>query len=172
MNWLGKKISKHISELDTVLDLGCGIMQSTTGIYDNKESMECRTILGVELVKKYLDKVKYHYPTIRSDVLHSDELFVDDSYDVVLCLDTLEHLDLGGAVYLLKEMKRIARRIVIIYTPLKFDKNGDNVDNAWGIGENELQKHNCLITPDILDKMGYKNEITEIEGNLFGVYEK
>ena len=30
MNWLGKLIQKHVNSNDTVLDLGCGIMQATT----------------------------------------------------------------------------------------------------------------------------------------------
>jgi len=147
-------------------------MQATTDIYDGKKTMKCKTILGVELVEKYLDKVKFYYPTIKTDVLKAPDLFMNNSYDVILCLDVLEHLNLSGSLYLLEQMKRITRHTVIVYTPLKFDENGDNIENAWNMGRNEFQKHKCLITSDHLDTLGYKHEVTETDGNLFGVYEK
>ena len=171
MNWMGEKIKKYVNKKDIVLDLGCGIMQATTGIYDGKKSLKCKTILGVELVEKYIDKVKYHYPTIRTDVRDTD-LFMDDSYDVVICTDVLEHLPLTKSIDLLKEMKRITRHTVIIYTPKEYEENGDNVENAWNLGRNILQHHKCLITPEILKSEGYSVEVTKIDGNLFGVWKK
>ena len=169
MNWLGKIIQSNIHKNDIVLDLGCGIMQATTGIYDGKKSLKCRTILGVEMVEKYLDKVKPYYPTVKLNVKDTNR-FVDDSYDVVICLDVLEHLELQYAVELLKEMKRIARKKVIIYTPKSFDHNGDNISNAWGLGENHLQQHHCLVTEKILNDLGYRTAITEIDHNILGVW--
>lgn len=169
MNWLGKKISKYIHKNDIILDLGCGIMQATTGIYDGKKSIKCKTILGVELHDVYLDKVKLYYPTIKMNVLDIHR-FVDNSYDVILCIDVLEHLELDDATYLLKQMKKIARRTVIIYTPREFDYNGDNTSNAWGLGENKLQGHKSLITEKLLNELGYHTEITDIDSNILGVY--
>lgn len=169
MNWLGKKIQKHIHKNDIVLDLGCGIMQATTGIYDGKKSIKCKTILGVELVEKYLDRVKFHYPTINLDVRHSN-YFPDQSFDVVLCTDVLEHLPENDMIELLQDMRRIARKYVIVYTPKEFNHNGDNVENAWNMGENKLQQHQCLVSEELLNNLGYMTEITDIDHNIFGVW--
>ena len=187
MNWLGKLIKQHVDKNDTVLDLGCGIMQATTNILEvrslrkpkgllkslaNREkTLECKTILGVELVDKYLDRIKTKYPTIKTDVRNT-ELFVDNSFDVVICTDVLEHLVVDDAIILLKEMKRIARKKVVIYTPLKWNSNGDNVENAWGMGENKLQGHKSVIPIDVLHNLSYTTTLTEIDGNIFGVYTK
>ena len=154
-----------------MLDLGCGIMQATTGIYDGKKSLKCKTILGVELVEKYLDKVKISYPTIKTDVLNT-KIFHDESYDVVLCLDVLEHLKKDDMIFLLSEMKRITRKKVIVYTPKEFDSNGDNIHDAWGLGENKLQQHQCLVTENTLHDRGYSVKITDIDNNILGIYNK
>lgn len=169
MNWLGEIVQKNVGKNDIVLDLGCGIMQATTGIYDGKKSLKCKTILGVELVEKYLDRVKQHYPTVKMNVMDTDK-FVDGSYDVVICLDVLEHLEMPYAMELLREMKRIARNKVLVYTPRNFDHNGDNVNNAWGMGENQLQHHHCLVTEKMLNDLGYRTVITKIDKNILGIW--
>ena len=187
MNWLGKLIKQHVDKTDTVLDLGCGIMQATTNILESRslrkpkgllkslvnreKNLECKTILGVELVDKYLDRIKIKYPTIKTDVRNT-YLFVDNSFDVIICTDVLEHLVIDDAIKLLKEMKRIARKKVVIYTPLKWDSNGDNVENAWGMGENKLQSHKSIIPRGILHDLGYETLLTKTDGNIFGVYKK
>ena len=77
-----------------VLDLGCGIMQATTdirGTPGNEGNLNCRTILGVDVFSKYLDQIKFEYPTLNIEITNTD-IFVDQSYDVVICLDVLEHL--------------------------------------------------------------------------------
>jgi SAM-dependent methyltransferase len=172
MNWMGKKIQKFVGKKDTVLDLGCGIMQATTGIYDGGKSLKCREILGVEYVWKYVDRVKQHYPVICDRVEEAISLFADNSFDVVICIDVLEHLDESDARTVLQNMKRIARKYAIIYTPKEWHENGDNVENAWGMGENSFQAHKCLVTEEMLKEYGYESEITEIDHNLFGVYKK
>ncbi len=172
MNRLGKMIQKHIEPDDTVLDLGCGIMQATTDIVGVKENLKCKLIVGVELVSKYLDRIKDKYPTINTDVRNTN-LFVDDSYDVVICTDVLEHLKLDDAIDLLKEMKRIARKKVVIYTPLLMESNEENVHDGWGMGENELQRHQCVVPHDALQDLGYEIALADIDGgNTFGVYTK
>jgi len=171
MNWLGKIVSSHIDKNDIVLDLGCGIMQATTGFLDGGKSVKCKTILGVELIEKYLDVIKKTYPTIKNDVRNT-HLFMDDSFDVVLCIDIIEHLEPEDAHYLIDEMKRIARKKVIIYTPSKWITNEENIDNAWGLGENQYQKHLSYITPKEYEKMGFVVSFPEPDKNTFAVWLK
>ena len=58
MNWLGHLVQKEVSIFDTVLDLGCGIMQATGGL-------QARSILGADLVDAYLDQIKKHVATVK-----------------------------------------------------------------------------------------------------------
>lgn len=168
MNWLGKKSQKYVKRNDIVLDLGCGIMQATTN-YSGWGNLKCKAVLGVDLFDRYLQEIYTKYPTVKTNVLNT-KLFIDNSYDVVLCLDVLEHLELEQADHLLKEMKRIARRNVVIYTPYEFKSNEEHVNNVWGMGENKLQSHKCLVTKGLLAKHHYRAEHVGADNNLFAVW--
>lgn len=173
MNWLGKIVQEYVGPTDIVLDLGCGIMQATTdirGTPGNEGNLKCHTVLGVDVFGTYLDKIKYEYPTINTEVTNT-RLFVDQSFDVVICLDVLEHLPtIEAADRLLKEMKRIARKYVVVYTPSEFDPNEDHVHDSWGLGENKYQKHCILVSEEMLHKHGYETRIMPVDGNSLGVY--
>lgn len=162
-NWLGGLIQKEITVNDTVLDLGCGIMQATYPV-------TCKSILGVDIWQKYLDFMKDKIPTVKMDMSEIDR-FMDNSYDVVLCLDVLEHLEYDLALQVLDDMKDICRKKVIIYTPRHFDKNEQNPEGAWGLGENKHQQHISLILKMDLLKRRYtvKNPMGD---GLYGKYIK
>lgn len=191
MNWLGRLVQQHVTNYDTVLDLGCGVMQATTDTlydkvstkrqiadrlhykmkYSQKGNLECKSILGCDIHRKYLDKIKDRFNTIS---LKMDELdrFVDNSFDVVLCLDVLEHLELMQAMKAVDEMKRIARKKVIIYTPSVWDDNSEHVEDAWELGENQHQQHHCLVPFEELKKSGFAVSFPEPDKNTFAVYTK
>ena len=154
MNWLGDEIQKYVSHDDIVLDLGCGIMQATSDTI-TKGSLSCKTILGVEIVEKYVDRIKEKYPTIIGNVTDTS-MFANDSFDVVICIDVLEHLEKEEALHVIGEMQRIARKHVIVYTPREFKANEENEDNAWGMGKNEYQLHKCLVDENNLTSLGFK----------------
>lgn len=180
MNWLGKIIQKEITKDDTVLDLGCGIMQATTNslqqklekrwlfIKDQKE-IECKSLLGCDIVDKYLDVAKKHFPVIH---LEMDELhrFMDLSFDVVICIDVLEHLLKVQAYNTINEMKRIARKKIIVYTPSKEITNEEHVEDAWGLGYNELQLHKSFISSEELQSLGFKTSFPEPDKNTLGIF--
>lgn len=171
MNWLGKLIQEYVKPTDIVLDLGCGIMQATTdslGTLGNEGNLVCKTILGVDVHQPYLDRIKGRYPTLRLDVRRTD-VFVDDSYDVVLCTDVLEHLPKPDALRILAEMERIARKYVIAYTPAEFHDNDEHVHEAWGMTDNEQQRHLSLVSQSEFKKFGYRIKTTDIDHNTLAV---
>ena len=147
MNWLGTMIQKHIGLNDAVLDLGCGVMSATDGL-------KAKSILGVDIWDKYLNAIKDRFQTIKLSMIETDR-FMDQSYDVVICLDVLEHLNYNLAFKMLGECKRIARKKVIIYTPSKHKDNSNAENNAWGLGECEYQKHISVLTLDDFKLEGY-----------------
>lgn len=192
MNWLGRIIQKEILEDDIVLDLGCGIMQATTDILNQtkfastrylldminykmensmKGNLKCRSILGCDIWDKYLQSTSMRYPTVK---LSMDELgkFVDGSYDIVICLDVLEHLELDTSIRAIEEMKRITRKKVIIYTPSKYIDNNEHVKDSWHMGSNQYQAHRCFVNPHLLQDMGFKTSFPKPDYNTLGVYIK
>lgn len=173
MNWLGHLIQKQIGKSDTVLDVGCGIMQATTDILNSKKRfgrdiLQCKHLLGCDVYPDYLNKASAYFPTVRLAVNELDR-FVDNSYDVVICLDVLEHIELDDALWAMRQMERIARKKVIIYTPSTFHKNEDNAKDAWNMGANSLQLHRCFLSPDILESEGYEVSFPEPDRNTLAI---
>lgn len=162
MNWLGLQVQEHIANSDTVLDLGCGIMQAS-------DDMVSKFILGVDIWDKYLDNIKHLHPTIRVSMEETDR-FMDNSYDVVICLDVVEHLEKELALKVINECKRICRKKAIIYTPSEFKDNLQAVPDAWGLGENPHQEHLCVLNHDDFVSRGYRTSIVTDNG-IFGVYD-
>lgn len=159
MNWLGTLIQPLVDKDDSILDVGCGIMQAT-------DELKCKNILGCDLFPKYLVHIKDRFQTVKISASELDR-FMDKSYDIVMCLDVLEHLEKTKAVNVISELKRISRKKVIIYTPKEYNDNNESVENAWGLGYNEAQSHKCVI--DRSDLIGF--DINEIEGGYFAVWD-
>jgi len=194
MNWLGELIQKEILPTDTVLDLGCGIMQATTDsltktsrkrfarsdlllnyFRDVKnlttQSLVCKSLLGCELIDKYLEKAKNYFPVIKFDLTDNNQfdIFKDNSFDVVIALDVVEHIEHNQTLKIIGHMERIARKKIIIYTPAKFETNEKNVENAWGMGVNPFQEHKCYIPPTRFESWGYRVTFPEPDKNTLAI---
>lgn len=146
MNVLSRYLAEHITSTDRVLDLGCGVMNPT-------DKINCKSILGVDIFKNYLEFIKRDQQVILMKMDETNK-FLDESFDIVLALDIVEHLEYPDAIRLIYECKRISRRKAIIFTPNVFEDNKINIE-AWGLGHNELQEHKCVVPPGILKEMGF-----------------
>jgi 2-polyprenyl-3-methyl-5-hydroxy-6-metoxy-1,4-benzoquinol methylase len=163
INWLGELVQEKISNEDTVLDLGCGIQQA------NDEIM-AKCVLGVDIWETYLNHIKDNIQTVKLSMAETDR-FMDNSYDVVICLDVVEHLDKELALKVIDECKRIARKRAVIYTPSEFKDNMSAVSNAWNLGENPHQKHLCVLDLNDFNSRGYYTQIVTDNG-IFAIWEK
>jgi len=75
--------------------------------------------VGVDIFKPYLSEA-------RKQKIHDDYVLCDirkipikgETFDIILCLEVLEHLEKENSHQLLGEMERIVTRQVIISTPL------------------------------------------------------
>lgn len=175
MNWLGRHLQSYISKDDTVLDVGCGIMQATTDVLNGKKSLlgkrdilQCKHLLGIDPHRDYLKVACKTFPVVQMKVNELDR-FVDNSYDVVICLDVLEHIELDDALWAMHQMERIARKKVIIYTPSTFHQNEQNAKDAWNMGANSLQLHRCFLSPDIFKARQYDVSFPEPDRNTLAV---
>lgn len=145
MNWLGRRVDSLIGRDDTVLDIGCGLVQP--GIFGRRH-------LGVDGFRPALQTIATKIPTIHGTAPGILEKFVDRSFDVVLLLDVLEHLHKISAMKTVTEAERIARKYVVICTPRGFIPQEGFADG--GLPENPLQKHVCGFEETELRELGYK----------------
>lgn len=167
MNWLGEIVQSLVTDNDTVLDLGCGIMQATI-------DLQCKSIVGVDIFPRYLEEIKHLHSTMHLSVTESC-VFLDQSYDVVTCLDVLEHLEKSEALQTVRECKRICRKAAILYTPQVFRANYQSPGGAWGLGDNIYQLHRCILLREELESEGYKVSVPELNNpteSMLAVYER
>ena len=140
-------------------------------LFRSIDGLSCWSYLGLDAWMPYLESIKSKQNVIQFD-LEKDSLerFPDKSYDVVICLDVLEHLSLERVAYVLDNMKRIARKTVIIFTPSTFKDNHSATENAWDLGPCPFQKHKCLVPYDLLESKGFRVRMDNADNAYFGVF--
>ena len=109
-------------ELKSVLDVGCG--RGMTGclvrIY-----REPTRLVAVDAFKPYLDfveKLGVYDSVLQLDVSKSRLPFEDKEFDVVLCLEVVEHLKKEEGLRLLSELERVGKRVIISTPGLFFNQ--------------------------------------------------
>ncbi len=76
-------------------------------------------VVGIDIFKSYLDEAKgkgVYQELILGDVRHLP--LKDKSFDVVICMEVLEHLEKVDGEKLLGELERVAKRQVLLSTPV------------------------------------------------------
>ncbi|MDD2646406.1 MAG: methyltransferase domain-containing protein [Patescibacteria group bacterium] len=115
------KLKKEILDsCKTVLDLGCG-EQSPIKLFSDKLEYS----LGIDNFVPYIERSKnsrIHSDYLISNVFDACRKIKDKSFDCVVALDLIEHLDKTDGLKLIKEAERIAKKRVIIFTPNGFLK--------------------------------------------------
>lgn len=119
------EIEKHLEDCTTILDVGCG-GNSPIGLLEEKY-----TTMGVDAYKPSIDeskKRKIHNDYILGDIKKLNSLVKEKSFDAVVALDVIEHLEKNDGYKLLDNMERAARKKVILVTPNGFipQYNKDN----------------------------------------------
>jgi SAM-dependent methyltransferase len=148
MNDHGKIIYSHIDASDTVLDLGCGILQE----FGYKPPVN--KYLGVDAFDPYLRKIADQgVMTVRGKLPDFCESFLDSSWDVVLLIDVIEHLTKDDGFKVLDHVERIAKKCVIIDTPNGFEPQKGWA--AWNLPHCDLQEHLSGWTDKEFNVRGY-----------------
>lgn len=139
-NWLLGSSSK------TFLDVGCGQglpMRLIKLRYKNINSV------GVDLFKPYIDfckKKKIYDKYLLCDIRKLP--FKNKTFDVVMSYQVIEHLTKKDALRLVKKMESLAKKIVIISTPVG--------KTSYHADDNHLQFHKSFFYPEEFEKIGYK----------------
>lgn len=155
MNWLGRLIQPEVSKEDIVLDIGCGLMQSTFGL-------ECKDHVGFEVYEPYIKILK----SAGIDVNNADITNIEfqSKADVALILDVIEHMQKSDGLKLIDQLKTVVNKI-IIYTPKEFVSNDGDLTNPY-------QEHKCLWTEEEFKLMGFETQLTKIDGNILAIWRK
>lgn len=138
-------VANHLQDCKTALDLGCGrgkgsLIEVTPITYS----------VGVDIFKPYLEesKAKGVYSNhILADITKIE--FKQESFDVVLALEVVEHLAKEDALLLMLKMEKWARRKVVITTP-----NGLMFQDSYD--DNPYQVHKTGFSIDKFKKNGYR----------------
>jgi SAM-dependent methyltransferase len=143
LNTVCRKIDKKGKSL---LDAGCG--KGAPLQYLNRKGTYWA--VGADIFEPYLRQCRIklvHNDYVLCDI--SRLPFKDASFDIVLCLEVLEHLDRSQGEKLLKELERVACRQVILSTPA-----GRYEQTTYDA--NSYQEHRYCWHPAELKKLGYK----------------
>lgn len=139
-NWIINRKAK------TILDLGCGkgLPMQLINVWHKVDST------GVDLFKPYINECKRkktHTHYLVSDVLKVP--FEKKSFDLVMASQVIEHLSPADAKRFINKIESMAKRQVIISTPIGKSKYGTDDGN-------KLQQHKSYFYPRDFQKRGYK----------------
>jgi hypothetical protein len=148
-NALPGLIRRNVMHASVALDIGCGIRPQTLVWPDFHICVEIHD----EYVK-YLQERCSASP--RYLVLHSSwkdalRIMPSRSVDTVFALDFIEHLTKGEGFDFLAQAERVARRQVILYTPLGYfpqSYEAPDETDRWGMHGGYWQTHRSGWTPE------------------------
>jgi len=134
------KDTKHKDK--TCLDYGSGVGTHTIVLLERGNYVDMMDINGPLLRFAHSRVLKRGYKT---NILYSDAVLQDDHYDIVVCLDVLEHVydPYSELVRLHKAMKKNA--ILILEVSLKVKESSGHFKNSIDVWESKglafLRKH-------------------------------
>ncbi|PKM92138.1 MAG: SAM-dependent methyltransferase [Euryarchaeota archaeon HGW-Euryarchaeota-1] len=124
------ELGKELEGCESFLDLACGI-NTPIQKYSKKHYS-----VGVDLFEPSIEDSKQkglHTEYCVMSVLDIDKKFKENSFDCVVALDLIEHLEKEEGLKLISMMEKIAKKKVIIFTPNGFLPQGEHFENKWQI---------------------------------------
>lgn len=140
-----KCLEWHLRGCKTVLDVGCGYNSAIGHIRKTFKSE------GIEIYPKTLQlskKRKLHDSYKLGDIRRLGNYYKNKSFDAVVSIDVIEHLEKSEAIKMIKSMEKIARKKIILLTP-----NGFYEQEAYDGNPYQVHKSGWVISD--LTKLGY-----------------
>lgn len=109
--------AKHIHRMaESVLDVGCFCDDWLHYVLKHRPSI--RKHLGIDVAQNRIDKAKRLYPELNVKIAFAEQLdFPSASFDVVTCLEVLEHIPDWLSVF--NTLFRFAKKQVLITVPYR-----------------------------------------------------
>ena len=142
---LSLELHNLLKDCNSILDLGCGD-NSPIGFIERK-----RYLVGVDGFKKSIlksKKLNIHDKYIHANILDVKKDFKKNSFEAVVALDVIEHLNKKDGFKLIKIMEHITSKKIILLTP-----NGFVSQTGEGNG---LQEHLSGWCASDFKKLGFK----------------
>ena len=139
----------YITKESTVLDLGCGYGEPFI-------DTNFKLLIGVDAWRIF-DLPEYDL-ILLYDIKNIGKLIAENSFDVITCIDVIEHLEKEEGFKLIEQMERIARKEIYIFTPLKWSENKASYKDPlhWCYGNKEYNTHRSLWNGEDFVNKGYK----------------
>ncbi len=132
-----------------ILDLGSGPCSD----YLRNRKFRGKDITCLDVFGPYLKECqKLGYKTLHLDASKILENFKPAAFDIILAIDFLEHLEKERGLKLLKDMEKISRRQILIFSPLGFVPM--DIDN-FGYDNTYFQTHRSAWSQEDFQKRGY-----------------
>ncbi|OIO33349.1 MAG: hypothetical protein COZ49_01770 [Candidatus Yonathbacteria bacterium CG_4_10_14_3_um_filter_47_65] len=140
-------------EIVSILDVACGLSLKS-------KFLPAKIRVGVDIHEKYFDHIESDVPyvVIKHDVRKLNEIFVSKSFDIVIGLDIVEHLEKEESLNMIKQCEEIARKAVIFECPKGFIPQ--NID-IQGHDADHWQTHRSAWEPEEFEKLGFKTLIRD-----------
>ena len=144
---LQTRVTAHIKDVFSVLDIGCGIRPQQFVIPQLLICVEPH-FEYVEILKKNLQDADAFI--IPLDALRALAAFPDRSVDSIFMIDVIEHMPKEVGLEVIRECERVARVQTILFTPLGFmpqETLAGEVD-GWNLHGGEWQDHKSGWYPE------------------------
>ena len=143
---------------NTLLDIGCGIVPHAYVHHNVYIACEPYTEY-VKILKKNRDELSNAvYLDSCVIILNEDwesllEKYENYTVDTVYLIDVIEHLPKDQGRYLLKKTEKMAKKQIVIFTPLEYieQKTLPGNKDAWGLNGADWQEHKSVWTPSDFD---------------------
>ena len=129
-------LDKHLGDVAALSVLNLGAGHCSSPISEQFTKLLCAHLVNVEVYKPVFDELAgltFVSPAtnINMDVLNALPQIPDESQDVVVMLDVLEHFTKEDGAHVLGELKRIARKKVVVFVPCKECPQGEYEGNPY-----------------------------------------
>ena len=129
-------------EIKSLLDIGCG-----RGVYKVFRKFDS---IGIDIFPENIRLAKEngnYKEVIEADINNIE--YKENSFDAIVCIDVIEHIDKASGEKLLEKIERIAKKIVIVNTAWGYQKIPKRNDNVY-------LNHLCGWWPNEFEERGYK----------------
>jgi hypothetical protein len=154
VNWFEKDqllpaLTAQLEGADVVLDIGCGIRPQQ--LVKPRVHICCEPFgQYVEVLQqKCRNQPELSWVILQATLTEAVKMFPPQSVDTVFLVDVIEHLPKDEALQALAALEPIARRQLVLFTPLGFmpQSHPDGKD-AWGLDGGAWQEHKSGWQPE------------------------
>ncbi|QQG40225.1 MAG: methyltransferase domain-containing protein [Candidatus Aenigmatarchaeota archaeon] len=140
------ELEKAVGDCKSLLDVGCGDDSPIKRFSGRMETV------GIDAFGPSIEesrRKRIHKKYYRMDILAAGRKFGPKSFDCVLASAVVEHLKKRDGVRLIEMMEKLAKKRVIIQTPVGFLPQGPEEGNPW-------QEHKSGWTVAEMRRRGYR----------------